>query len=421
MNLKKPTNRIVLIRHKTLSNGEHPIKLRITYNGQPRYFSLGLSAKAEHWNDTSCRLKKDKNKANLLLNQKDALADNIILDFERDGVDFTFKRFSDKFFTNKLPTDVLKYLDKHILKLEEDNRLGSSHSYKDLKYRLEDFKGDKEIGERRRTYSLAKANDKKPEMYRRPQITFHDVGQGFIDDFYFFLKQKGNSKNTIGIYLRTLRAVVNKAERDELIREDMNPFNKGYKIASVTPGKLKHLSPEQIMEIKSFQASGDDKEDVDLFLLSYLMDGSNLMDIAKLKWKENVVNGRLVFNRSKTDKLIDIEINNSISEIITGYYGNGPYLFHILEEDLTPKQIRYRIRDRLKRINKTLKKIAPVINLPKEITFYWARHSFSARLYNLGVSLSVIGEMLSHSDPRTTKIYTGRLDKTHLDEARRLL
>lgn len=37
-------------KYKTLSNGEHPIMVRICKDGKKKYVSVGISVKAKHWN-----------------------------------------------------------------------------------------------------------------------------------------------------------------------------------------------------------------------------------------------------------------------------------------------------------------------------------------------------------------------------------
>ena len=44
------TINVLCYRSKTLSNGEHPIMVRICKDGKKKYVSVGISAKAKHWN-----------------------------------------------------------------------------------------------------------------------------------------------------------------------------------------------------------------------------------------------------------------------------------------------------------------------------------------------------------------------------------
>lgn len=46
-----PTVTVVLYKSKTLANGEHPIMLRLCYNGQRKYKSFGLSCSEKMWDE----------------------------------------------------------------------------------------------------------------------------------------------------------------------------------------------------------------------------------------------------------------------------------------------------------------------------------------------------------------------------------
>ena len=46
-----PSISAILYTSKTLANGEHPIMLRVSYNGQRKYKSLGFSCSEKLWND----------------------------------------------------------------------------------------------------------------------------------------------------------------------------------------------------------------------------------------------------------------------------------------------------------------------------------------------------------------------------------
>ena len=423
MKLKRATAKIVLAKHKvSKKTGEYPIKLRVTFEGRSQYFSLGIKTTIENWDETTSRILRDKERKNFLINQKDTIAQNILLDFEREGTPFGFRVFENRFGISQVSRNVLDEIKLKIQELEEENRLGTASNYKDCMYRLEDFKGGPGIAKQRAKYSLALANGKEATPYKQPKISFQDIDVRFLEEFQKYLsKKRGNSKSTIGFYMRPLRAIIKNAIKKGLIFENNDPFKKGFKIQSAKPSKIKSLTHDQMMAIKSFQADDSVRKNLDLFVLSYYLDGSNLTDIAQLQWS-NISNGRISFNRAKTGKILDIEISENVAEIITRYSNNNSnYVFPILSDDLTPKQIRDRVHGKLKKINATLKSIASAVGIPEDVTFYWARHSFAARLYNMGVSVSTISEMMTHSDMRTTKNYIGRLDKSHLDDVRKNL
>ena len=56
-------------------------------------------------------------------------------------------------------------------------------------------------------------------------------------------------------------------------------------------------------------------------------------------------------------------------------------------------------------INEHMKKIAVDLGINKNVTTYFARHSFATILKNSGVSTEFISEALGHSSLSTTKNY----------------
>jgi len=68
-----------------------------------------------------------------------------------------------------------------------------------------------------------------------------------LQSFEKHLRDKGNSINSIGIYMRTLRAVYNKAIAEEIIQDDNYPFKK-YKIKTGNPSRWV-LSKEDMIKL----------------------------------------------------------------------------------------------------------------------------------------------------------------------------
>ena len=63
-----------------------------------------------------------------------------------------------------------------------------------------------------------------------------------------------------------------------------------------------------------------------------------------------------------------------------------------------------------------MKKIAVTIGIDKQITTYYARHSFATILKNSGVSTEFISEALGHSSLATTKNYLAGFEKHAINE-----
>lgn len=366
--------------------------IRATYNRDRRYYSLGYSTSPENWNDIlgryeRKRLTEEERKANLLFDRYSDRLNELREYFTK--VEFTFDRFVSKMF-NTASGAVLEYFDTVISELEAEGRLGSVSTHKDTKSRLKAF--------------------------NKKDFTFQDVDKKFLQRFETFLS-KTCSQSTIGIYLRTLRAVYNRAITDNLVKREAYPFT-DFKIKAVKARK-KALTKDQLETLKKFKAKGRAKGSLNLFLFSYYARGMNLADIASLKW-DDIRNGRIYYQRRKTADQIDLLIDSNLAKIIGKYKGDS-FIFGILEEGLPLKTARYRIKGALKKINQDLKAIALETGLPEDITFYWGRHSYATALKRGGVPISVIQETLGHSSEQVTKNYLDSFETSQLDKIGELL
>ncbi|MDD7010003.1 MAG: Arm DNA-binding domain-containing protein, partial [Candidatus Cryptobacteroides sp.] len=66
MSEKRPTIKAILFTSKTLANGEHPIMLRVNFNGSRKYKSLGISCLPKDWNKEKSEVRKSHPQAKLL-------------------------------------------------------------------------------------------------------------------------------------------------------------------------------------------------------------------------------------------------------------------------------------------------------------------------------------------------------------------
>jgi integrase/recombinase XerD len=396
--IKKPTIKIVLRKDKVLSSGKYPIMLRVTFNRKPKYYVLKgnkgtLSSELNKWNSEIGRFNRDK-KSNQFLDQYEMKANDVLRELEFS--DFTFTAFEERYFKKYDTESTTSFINHLIEKLKNENRLSSASSYRDTRNRLTEFKS---------------------------KIIFQDINLRFLEDFENHLRDKGNSINSIGIYMRTLRAIFNKAVSEDLIKEENYPFKK-YKIKTGNPSKRALPKDDIVKLMNSKQEKNTGKwHSLNFFVFSYLTRGMNFKDMALLKWKENILGDRIVYVRAKTantKKTIDpniIKIEPEIEKILNRYLQKGIYVFPILEPELTPTTIRHRIKNKLKRISKDISAIAAElkINQADKITHYWARHTYATTLKRSEISTAIISEALGHSSEATTKAYLDKFEQTEID------
>ena len=145
---------------------------------------------------------------------------------------------------------------------------------------------------------------------------------------------------------------------------------------------------------------------IDLFTFSYLAGGINFVDIAYLK-SNNIIDGRLVYIRKKTKKLIKLPLQAKAIELIDKYKSSDSQnLFPILSKyHKTDQQKTNRVHKVITKVNRYLKIVGKDLNISIDITTYLARHSYATVLKRSGVATSIISESLGHSSEKVTQIY----------------
>lgn len=198
-----------------------------------------------------------------------------------------------------------------------------------------------------------------------------------------------------------------------------NPF-KNYRINRKKNRQIhRTLTIEQVVAISKVEGCGRIALARDVFMLSFMFCGMNTADIYRV---EQISNGRLVYNRSKTKErkadraLISIKIEPEHDFLLQKYRDNqGLRVFRFYS--------KYKDIDSFNQhVNIGLKKVAMMCRIDNLSTYY-ARHSWASIARNdCGVSKDDIAMALSHSDMinSVTDIYIAK-DWRRVDEANRLV
>jgi integrase len=178
------------------------------------------------------------------------------------------------------------------------------------------------------------------------------------------------------------------------------PFD-NYKIVNAPITRKRNIKIDQIKEIRDSQAIPDSRAELarDMFMLSFYLCGMNAVDIYNLR-VENIVDGRVEYNRSKTrgrrkdDAFISIKIVKDAQPILEKYIGK----LHLRYSDFLNLD---------RALNIGLKRLSDTNNV-SNVTFYWARHSFGNIARNkCRMSKDDVALALNHTDNyhKITDIY----------------
>ena len=244
-------------------------------------------------------------------------------------------------------------------------------------------------------------------------LLFEDVDYSFLTAFQNDLLQRGVGVNTISIYLRTIRAIFNKAINEELTEN--YPFKK-FRIKQ-QPTQSRSLTAEEFKKIASYNCTGIMEFNRDLFLLSFCLVGINFADLLTLS-KEKIVDGRVTFARRKTHKIYSILLQKQAKNLFAKWDKNSHYLIPVLSPDYKGVELIKKTQLAISVCNSYLKKIATDLKIPKDISTYYARYSWANIARSLGYSKDLIAEALGHEyGNRVTGIYLDNFDKGIIDEA----
>ena len=395
----KATVNVLCYKSKTLSNGEHPIMLRVCKGGKKKYVGLGISVNPKYWDFEKSKPKRNcPNREQIIkaINEQEQKYSEQILEFSTEQREYSPATLIEAVAPVRKAKTVDDLFNDYICQLKDEGRLGYALSVQQVRNSLLKFKGHSDI-------------------------FFSEIDVNWLKSYESWLRCCKLEDNTIGIRFRTLRAVYNLALTEGLVKTDLYPFKK-YKVSKLHKETAKRaITKEQVKQVIEYDVSEVrfyKKLAVDMFTFSYLMGGINFTDMAFLTDK-NIDGGRMVYVRQKTKKLIILPLQEKAVEIMNRYRSpQRKYIFLILDNrERTPRQIRNRIYDVLANVNGHLNDIGKELGIEMKISSYTARHSYATVLKRSGVSTSIISESLGHSSERITQIYLDSFDNEQVDEA----
>ena len=291
--------KLVVFPKKAKANGECRVYVQLTHKGKVTWIMTAICSKPEYFENGRINPKKDANARlkNLSLSETVTRYEKKILilgdkqDYmSLDAISDFLKSKSDVLYD----TDFFRFTEKRIKELEELGRIGTSLPLKNALSRFKIFLG-------------------------RDTIDFNEISVNLLEKFMFFYQTQGHKKNSIANYLTYIRSMFN-AAINEFNQNPAQPiiFNYPFKKVKIEREITvnRNLSIEIIRKIRDFKPQSYQMSIAkDMFILQLYLFGINAMDLFYLK-HENVVDGRLQFNRHKTDRFYNINIRLLLAEFL---------------------------------------------------------------------------------------------------------
>ena len=234
----------------------------------------------------------------------------------------------------------------------------------------------------------------------RSGLDFKDITYTFLKEFETYLREKGNSVNTIAKHLRQLRTLVNEAINQGYIHADAYPFRK-FKIKQ-EKGRHEFLTPDELRKLENLQVSDRRLRHVlDAFLFCCYV-GLRFSDFCQLSPANFIrVNGKrwLHFKSIKTG----VEIRLPLHLLF-----DGKALAILDKYDIS----EFANLGSNSETNKALVELATLARIRKHITYHTARHTCATLLIHQGVPITTVQKLLGHTSVKTTEIYSEILSNT---------
>jgi len=395
------TFKFLLNRRRLNAKGVYPIILRLYNGGNYREYSIGVNISPKYWSQ-DLQLVLPAHEESTAINAKivhlqTTIKKHLLL------ADLEGNRHLDI-------SDILNVISPTPIK--HSNEKQSLIAYGRLQAEIL-----KKAGKIGNSMVYTTAINKLLQFVRTEHFSFELFDYKKLSDFNIYLLAEGITVNGVSVYLRTIRAIYNKAIREGVASSANYPFL-NYRIKTErTVSRALTLSEIQSIVNEDIASNTPLWHWRNYFILSFSLIGINFTDLLKLKGS-NIIDGRVIFRRSKTGKIYSIKLNQETEQILTYYAGKSKdgYLLPVLRDNMSPLQQKNTIKQVVKTCNEYLKRLAALCNIQKEISTYYARYTWANIAKQQGYSKDMIAEALGHEyGNRVTGIYLDAYDNETID------
>lgn len=382
----------IKIRESSKENTPGTIVFVIYENGEMRYVSFGIKSSEEEL---------------LTVNLKYVLSGmkflcGIIEKFSNGRKSFTIDDVVDRFrkkFTGKMISDdildgfyvprrlvrINKPFDKYVLNSQGESieRLTTDNLVEFIGGLVDEMKGKSSIPTvRNYTSTLRAAEDYISTLPKGDR----SIDGTFVTGFAEWLKGRDMTESTVSFYIRTLHAILSKAEKKGLIEVDSNWF-KGL-VVSYSPDKVERIIPVLSKNELNAIAHAVLKTELrmgfarDVFMFSFYCRGIELIDILSLT-KENLVDNMLIYRKRQSGNKVSVPINEKILELTKKHTVEGSDKIFNFEKYYTGSNEFQSIKTV---INRDLTSLFKQLDIEKKFAFSMARHTWEYMYKTINLS-----------------------------------
>ena len=386
------TIKLAVLRHTKAKDGSYKIRISIGHKSETHYIvtRYRVQSLANFVNGTVVG-QPDANYINVklrnLLNDYDSRLDNIpnIGDLSCEQLRNTLRDMRSGYSS---PT-IMAIADEYIAQLRKENR----HSYaRMIHYMLQKF-----------------------IEYCHGDVYLSNITTATIDGYAHHLRSKGRSLAYQNMLMVTVRTLVNRAIKMQVVKYDVHPFHYWRQIQA-DPREL-DIPVEELRKFATYTTRYKSRQRaVDLFMLSYYLGGMNLVDMLNYDFRGYKERPMLRYVRQKTkykkqsNQHVEFTIQPEAYPIIDKYM--NPKTGHLLEVTNS------RYRSCLNYIDLALRRTAEILVVEYRVSYYTARKSFVQHGFELGIPLETLEYCIGQSMKTNRPIFNYvKIMRQHADEA----
>ena len=381
----------MLDTRRTKSDGKCPVKIRVTHRRTRWYYPTGKDLTPEEWSALSTTKARALVSIRKDIESSYQIVRSAVEELTTAGA-FTFDALNNRLKGATSDTVNTAFRAK-ISAFNQQGQVGTATVYDTILKGIERFAG--------------------------AHVPFDAVTVSWLVRYAAFLQSEGKKQTTIAIHLRHLRAILNEARRQGIVKEAQYPFGRGRFEIQEGEGRKMALTLEQIGQIARYDDGSEATAKYrDYWMFLYLCNGINVADFVRLRYRD-IVNGEICFVRQKTArttrtrKEIRVIVTDRMLAIIDRW-GNPPapdrFIFPVLDRSEDAMRQKLKTQYFTRAVNKRMATIGEALGIGN-ISTYTARHSFATVLKRAGANIAYISESLGHNDLKTTENYLASFER----------
>ncbi|MGL5110610.1 MAG: site-specific integrase [Vibrio ordalii] len=241
-------------------------------------------------------------------------------------------------------------------------------------------------------------------------LSFDELDKDWLDGFKYYLTNEAKTKsdtalsrNTQSSYFNKVRAAINQAYREGIIRD--NPLSQVTSIKAKTTKRV-YLTLDEVNALAQTECRYSVLKRAFLFSCST---GMRWCDIHRLTWSEiETFNNhkRIIFDQAKLShgdakSLQYLDMSKSAESLLGPVKAAHERVF---------KGLKYSAY-----MNVELLRWCMAAGISKHVTFHAGRHTFAVIQLSRGIDIYAVSKLLGHSELKTTEIYADIIEQRRME------